>query len=244
MVKKFACLLLVAVFAVPAVAGTSATLFTNEGDFDAAVNDAGKILKGVEDFENATTALLPGLPAGIAGPLADPLSAGVSNLDANGVGFPNGLTNSNLQLSSNVFGTDPFDAAPGGGLIVLDAGFLGQDSIVVGANTFAESTDLLFPDGDKTAVSFDLLSNGAIGDVQVTVFDVDGNQILQETASGINVFGVFTGVVSDVPIGRINVADLEGQGELVDNVALYVVPEPATLGLMAIGAMVFARRRR
>ncbi len=245
MMKKFACLLAVAAFAVPAMAGSQASLFQNSNDFDTAINDAGKILKGVEDFENATTFPVPGAPGPLAGPLADPLQAGVANLDFNGVGFENGLVNSNLQLQSNVFGSDPFDIAGGGGLIVLGPNFLpGQTSHVVGANTFTESTDLLFPDGDKTAVSLDLFSNGAVGDVQVTVFDVDGIQILQDVVSGVSTSGSFVGVISDVAIGRINVADLEEFGELVDNIALYQVPEPATLGLLAMGAMVVSRRRR
>ncbi len=249
MVRKLVGVLAAAVFATTAVAGPPASLILNEGDFNTAVNNAGSVFEGLEDFESGVGTQPPGAPGPIAGPLADPLQPGVANLDATGFGFANGLSIPGLQVSSNVFGADPFDAAPGQGLILLGPNFLpGQTSNIVGAVAFADSTDLIFTNGDNTAVSLDIFTNTTpTGNVQVTVFDVDGNQILQDVASGVSTTGSFAGVVSDVAIGRINIADPAappGGGELVDNVALYAVPEPATLCLLAMGGMVLVRRRR
>ena len=158
MVKKIACLLAVAALAVPAFAGGSANLFTDTGSFDTAVNNAGSILTGVEDFESSNVPF-----GGLASPLADPLQAGVSNVDGVGGGFPTGLSLDAIQLQSNFLDAFADVPSPGQGLAVLNGFLPGQTSNVAGAFTFAESTDIIVSAADQNAIGFEVQSNTAGG---------------------------------------------------------------------------------
>ncbi len=231
MARMVLALLIVAIPATAAM-GQGVSIFTNLDTFEAAATDAGKVLKGIEDFEESNVP-----PGGIAGPLPDPLGSAPNEA------FPNGLAFGNIQLQSNLLGTNATDAVPGSGLIVLGAGFIGSHTTVVGANTFVESTDMVFPDGDKTAIGFNVITNGGPS-VQISVFDTGGSQIFQDVITAGANDSSFVGLVSSSAIGRINVADLTDFGELVDNIRMYVVPEPATFGLLAIAGLAMLRRRR
>ncbi len=228
MMKRMALALLV--IAIPATtAMAQVEMFTGLDLFEAAASDAGKILKGIEDFEEGIGAF--------AGPLPDPLGSAPND------GFPTGLAFGNIELSSNLLGINATTTAPGGGMVLLPSDFVGSHTQVVGAITFTDSTDIMFPDGDKTAVGFNVLTNGG-PDVQVSVFDMSGAQVFQDVVTANNNDTSFVGFVSSGAIGRINVADLGDRGELVDNIRMYQVPEPGTMGLLAFAGLAMLRRRR
>lgn len=196
-----------------------AQIYNNETDFLANLVD--KTPKGTDDFEEGNT------PAGgLGGPLADPLVAGVPNVDLEGEGFPNGLALPNLGMNSNLLGTAAMDQVFGSGLIALGPGFLGQADTIIGANTFVESTDIFFATGEeKTAVSFDVYTNTG-PDVQILVFDTANVLIGVGVVQAGLPTPTFVGIISPVPIGRINVADAADGGELVDNVTPWIPGAP------------------
>lgn len=231
MINRMALALMVIAIPATTTMAQGVEMFTNLDIFEAAASDAGKILKGIEDFEEGIGAF--------AGPLPDPLGSEPNK------GFPNGLTFDNIQLQSNSLGVNATTTSPGGGMVLLPAGFIGDHTAIVGAITFLDSTDMMFPDGDKTAIGFNVITNGG-PDVQVSVFDTGGSQIFQDVISADTSDNSFVGIVSNVPIGRINVADLQPMiaGELVDNIRMYQVPEPATMGLLAFAGLAMLRRRR
>ena len=78
----------------------------------------------------------------------------------------------------------------------------------------------------------------------IRAFDTDGAQVFEELLfTKIGFPGAFVGLLSTVPLGRINVADFENGSEFVDNIRMYV-PEPATVCLLTLGALGMMFRRR
>lgn len=213
------------------------TLFTDLSMFEQAVADAGKMLKGTEDFEESNVPHWQ-----FAGPLADPLEGGVPNLDPFGLGFPDGLSQFNLVIQSNALGVGARVPFPGEGLRATGEMDGTGPTTMVGAHALEDSTDLIFPLGDKTAVGFDvLLEESPV--LFITAFDTNGAQIFEDLLfTNIGFPGPFVGLLSTVPIGRINVADFENGSEMVDNIRLYV-PEPTSVSLLALGTSVLMRRR-
>ncbi len=203
-------------------------IFTNEADFLAAVAGLGLTLAEVEDFEPPVSNLGPLDFAAIA----DPLTGGVPNVDpANGLGFPWGLGGTLLFLQSNIVQENGNSVVPGSGLAAIGPGFLDPkamdpDSVEVGANVFAESTDLVFLSGSELkAVGFRL--RGAFPDVAVVaVFEpVDGVLVAQQALPITPEQAAFVGVVcldGFTVIGRVNVGG--PGGELVDDVEMWQMP--------------------
>ncbi len=187
--------------------------FTNQADFEVFVTSQGKVIKGIEDFEES-----------ILGPNSvdafdDTLESGVPNLP-DGFPFPVGMTGlHNLRMQSN-FQHDLFNpnnprgtdglaawAAPGGNFV----------SDVVIANFFVDSLDLIFV-GEKTAVGFNTLRYTGPGAMEVNVFSTT-NEHLGEMASNSDPAGTnFIGVWSPVPIGRINLFDVSNGAEGADRI--------------------------
>ena len=92
--------------------------FTDQAEFEAFMQDQGKVLKGIEDFEEST------LDPNTADIFDDPLESDVPNLP-DGFPFPEGLTGlPNLRVQSNIGGGNPPNEDPRGvnGLFALAAG--------------------------------------------------------------------------------------------------------------------------
>lgn len=202
----------------------------------------GKDLKGIEDFEPPVS----NLGVGELALLADPLQAGVPNVDADGLGFPMGLLNDNLFIQSNLFQNSAPFIIPGGGLVAIGPGGVEPgvpNSVKVGARIFAESIDLIFI-GDHTGIGF-TVEDPIAGFAHITVFDefngvlFDGAFDLPESPDPGDKF--FFGIWSDDPIGRINVGG--PGGELVDDIQMWI-PAPGVLALFIVAGMVTSRRRR
>jgi hypothetical protein len=221
-----------ACLAAPAQAGGGACLvfFDKPGFEDFCLQD-GKLIKGIEDFEPP----IGNVPAGgIAGILVDPLQGNVPNVDAAGLGFPNGLLNKNLIIQSNVLGTNAPDPAPGGGLAAVGAGAIippdVPNSIVVGANWFDHSTDLIFdPTENHTGIGFDVLDPFNLFEVHIAVFNKANVEIAKEIIP-VTDQKTFFGIWCPETIGRINIAAVDqtgaGSAELVDNIQMWMeVPQ-------------------
>ena len=216
--------------ALPVAAMGQATYYGSPAAFAAATAGYSQI-GGVEDFEETP----PG--AGILG-FDDPLVQGVANGP-----FPAGIIE-NLEVQCNQGGINPVAPFPRGvggtGLVFVELGSgFGEVSDLVIANTFVDSLDILTPDAPM-AMDFDMVTllGGTTG--QLVVFDTNNVQI-GLFAVGVSAPGVYGGIVSTVPIGRINVFDTGGGAEGFDNVAQYV-PEPASL-LLVVAGLVALRRR-
>ena len=85
----------------PAAAQGGLVWFTSQGGFEAFNQLQGKVLKGIEDFEEST------LPPNTFDTFDDPLESGIPNLP-DGFPFPDGMTGlPNLILQSIVCVFDP-----------------------------------------------------------------------------------------------------------------------------------------
>ena len=194
-------------------------LFFTKADFDAFNQSEGKFMKGIEDFEPPVSNVGPGVLA----VLVDPLQGNVPNVDAAGIGFPNGLLNKNLLIQSNIFEFNAPMISPGSGLVALGPGFIAPgipNSVKVGASLLAESTDLIFTDdSNKTGVGFTVEEPIGPGFVHISIFDKLNVEIFRgqfDTPPGEK---LFLGFWCDQAIGRINIGG--PGGELVDNIQMW-----------------------
>jgi hypothetical protein len=197
--------------------------FSDQGSFEAFNEEAGWQLLAIEDFEPPVS----NLESGDYAQLSDPLEAGIANVDPpdTGLGFPEGLATGLVSIQSNALEPNAPDVAPGGGLAAIGPGFLdpgipAPGSITVGADIFSESTDLIFSaDAALTAVGLEIeVAFG--GPAEVTVFGVEGEEILRQTVVAPNGESVFFGVSCvEATIRRINVGGTGG--ELVDDIQMW-----------------------
>ncbi|MHC4590151.1 MAG: hypothetical protein ACYTAQ_12685, partial [Planctomycetota bacterium] len=143
--------------------GQDCTEFLIQGEFEDYCMQHGKLIKGIEDFEESNVP--PG--AGMKVALPAPLRGNVPNVDAAGFGFPDGLAEKNLIIQDNVFqGPNPPSPDPSGSphaLYVLGTGApYNANSKKVGEDLFNEvppinaSLDLIFTDPNHTGIGFEL----------------------------------------------------------------------------------------
>ncbi len=194
------------------------TLFTDQAEFEAFNEGDGKVNKGIETFEEATTG------PGEVNAMDDPLCGGIPNLP-DGNSFPNGLDQGNLCLQSNL---DHAPATPNprgvGGLVSVGAGFQGTASGIVIANTFVDSLDLIFSGGSKTGVGFDTLALQGGTSVEIQVFDESNNLLVSATSPASPTGADFFGLWCADGIGRINIFDPGGGSEGGDNIQMWIDP--------------------
>jgi hypothetical protein len=218
-------------------------IFLDEGAFIDFNMSTGKVMKALETFDY--------VPVNGVEVMDDPLGPGIPNGP-----FPLGLQESdNLWIQSNTLGVNAPVPAPAGvgALVAIQGGLFGPNipnSNVVGANTFVNSTDLLF-DPNHTGVGFDMIAPSAGGGgpgtiFHISVFDKNNVEIAREQVAWTNEYKHFFGVWSSDTISRINVAaDLGGAGvgELLDNIQMWI-PSPGALALLGIAGLFGTRRRR
>ena len=116
----------------------------------------------------------------------------------------------------------------GGGVVLLDGGFMGLTSAVLGALTFADTTFMTFSGSDNQAIAMDVFAGLGASDVMLTFRDSGGATIGTATVPGIGVLpdNAFVGVITDVPFAEIEIESLGGNGELFDNVIFGPLPDP------------------
>ncbi len=100
------------------------------------------------------------------------------------------------------------------GLVLLGRNVIGNSSIVTGPSSFAESTELRFPNNSVFAVGMDVFINTA-SRVAISIFGQNGS-VLGTSFVDATLTGSFWGVTSDTAIARMTLVST--QGELVDNV--------------------------
>lgn len=239
-------MLVVSVF-VCAQASGAIFYFTDHGAFQDFNMQDGKVLKGIETFEESSA------EPGSKYPFPNPLCPGVPRPT-----FPNGIAEENLCIQSNItphpLAPTPNPSANPHALFVNGVGFLGSNSIKVGLDEFLQNTlaslDLIFTPAEHTGVGFELSRYAGFGtagwtigifgpgDMLLGMYVIPG-PIAPEPAK------VFFGVWSDIPIDRINIwGDDEGPRPFgVDNIEMWV-PTPGAAGLLALSGLLIARRRR
>ena len=188
------------------------TFFTDQGAFDAAVAAAGKVLKGIEDFEEPDD--------GILAVTCDPLDENCND----GI-FSPGEILYNVAFQSN-FSDPGMTPGIGTGIIFISGGMIGNANDLVGANTFAESTDIMSFNPNHTAMTM-MVWDGIGGPfIDVRVFDKNNALMGQTSVSSTNPAGTFVGVVVvGNTIGRINLSAPGGSGELLLEMAAYIGAE-------------------
>ncbi len=195
------------------------TIFDNKAEFEAFNAGEGKVLKGIEFFEETP----PDTP--IVG-FPDPLCGGIPNGP-----FFSGLDQLNLCVQANTLGGAAVVPSPHGpdGLVLVPfgAGF-GENSDLVLANSFADSFDIMFdsppvpPDqhDNHTGVGFDAVSIFGGGFVQIEVYGKN-NELMAAAIAPADPRGVFWGVSCPNTIGRINVFDTGGGAQGADNIQMW-----------------------
>ncbi|MEE9294181.1 MAG: hypothetical protein V3W34_04330 [Phycisphaerae bacterium] len=192
--------------------------FTNQAEFEAFNAGEGKVLKGIEDYEEAN--LAPGEVVG----MDDPLVSGIPNPPA----FPDGLTGlPNLQVQSNLSGGNPTDPNPRGAnaLVAFGAPAGNFVSDVVIANFFVDSLDLIFTD-EKTGVGGNTLRFSAPGSLEMRVYDINNNFLGMMAAPADPAGTNFLGVWSPIPIGRVNLWSPDNGAEGLDNIQAWQEGDP------------------
>lgn len=189
-----------------------------------------------EDFEEGNIPDFTGII------LSDPLVSGIPNVDELGRGFPMGLAAPDLRIQANPLGS-------GLNMIGEDTG--GSMSKLASPAGSDPSLDIIFDSQNVFAASIFVqnpFSPGSTRPGDIRVYDTLGNEIGMVTVPTTERARSFVGVISDVPIGRINVLTynlgFEPRGkEFVDDIAMYT-PEPTTISLLAAGALMMMRRRK
>lgn len=204
------------------------TVFFDQAQFEDFNLQWAKIPKGFETFEEAV------IDSAGKQPLPAPLEGNVPNM-VDGVGFPQGLAEKNLQIWDNITpGPNPPTMMPSGSpiaLFVIGPGFLGSNSMKIGEDLFLEdvwaSLDLVFTEPNHTGVGFELSRFTGYPEAgwHVTVYDKNDAEIAKVDIppAGPEPFKLFFGIWCEETIGRINIFDMGGPiPDAIDNIQLWM----------------------
>ena len=115
-------------------------------------------------------------------------------------------------------------------LIVVPAGFGGLANVVIGANSFTDTTFMSFPDADVLAVAMDISGFMAVGDVDFAFTNAAGGEIGTATIAAVATIpgSTFVGFIADEPIADISITADGGDAELITNVSFGLALPPAS----------------
>ncbi|NUQ68644.1 MAG: hypothetical protein HUU18_10240 [Phycisphaerales bacterium] len=208
-----------------------------------------KVLKGVEDFENAD------ISQGGKVPFPDMLTNGVSRPPV----FNDGIHSTNLIMQTNrnpgPFAAQDVPSSDPQALFALGVGAFGSNSKKVGEDLGILagvhcSIDLIFTTGDKTGVGFELSRFAGFGNAGwiIGVFDTSNALMGSFVINGpvpTNPAKNFFGVYSTTPIGRINIFDPDPLSpDALDDIEMWVPSPGAAAMLLAMVGLGAASRRR
>lgn len=219
----------------PAAALGEIMWFDNEAEFVGFNNSVGRVFGGIETLEeNTATSDFLGFD--------DPLSPGVPQGP-----FPNGLEGvGNMIVQANTLGNGQVPSmrfpSPNGLVHVSAAAGFGNESDMVLANQFVDGFDMIFPGADTIAVGFESMSLLGGSTISIEVFGPDLTTLIGNMNASAEP-NTFVGISSDIPIGRINFYDFGNGAEGADNIQVWFVPEPASLGLLVLGGLGVLWRR-
>ncbi len=230
-------------------AEASVLFFTDHALFDQNNALNGKVLKGIETFEESQA------QEGEKLPFPNPLMNGLPRPS-----FPNGIDAPNLVIQTNITpGPCPPTPNPSGNaraLWVNGANFINSNSIKIGTDEFLynlfSSLDLIFTTHDKTAIGLEVstfagFNQGHQGFIFCAYDQFDNvlGTYLLNGATPVEPSKSFFGVWSSTPIARLNVWGIFDvpQPFAVDDIEMWV-PSPGAAGLMLVGGAAAFRRRR
>lgn len=192
-------------------------------EWDAALQDAGKVGKGTTDFGTDPDYGLTGFDGPLTSTGAGPVSTGVV------------LENLLIDAQGPSDSTSLVAVGP-------SAGF-GNPSNAILANYFTDSLDIWINEPTKTAMSINLLTMLGGPTVELAVYDTNDNLLDVATVLAPPT-GTETGIlVTGAFIGRVNIFDPADGAEGFMDVTVYNVPEPATWALLAVSLLGAFRRR-
>lgn len=179
------------------------------------------------------------------------LNGATFNIATTVAGVVNTVDGSINVYNPNVFGTDRWEAGFAPGTSVDNTGYIYQDPVLVAINANGigtQVTDFADTTRDAGQAAYPLLTLTLRGDapgVTELFFEIAGGGL--SYAVGANAvptsetFATFgAGDDAIAAVGSLNPA---GRSLLAD-ATITVVPEPASLGLLALGALALVRRRR
>jgi hypothetical protein len=150
---------------------------------------------------------------------------------------PTPLTDTGVTFSTP--GGGPLYTAVPGGAASGDFALPLQSTVLTQSGN--ENFNITFPGLNPTAVGFDVYTNGSTAPV-ISIFDLSDVLIVQfSVVAPTNSLGYF-GVVTPVPIGRINYVSTNGNvvDTGIDNVRVgisAIAPEPGTFALLSLGSL-------
>ena len=235
----------VAVAAITGMADAGIIFFTDEAAFNQALADAGKVSKGIEDFEQALIGPVEALL------MNDPLN--INNLQG---AFKPGDFIDNLTFQSNTNGTPDINDPGVNGLNPrgVDGLRLVRDpdgSVGLVSALESDSFDILSgppAGGNHTALGMHVDTYIAAGPpIEVRVFDKNERQI-----GLISIFpnppaGQFLGIpaTGGDTIGRVNIWDTLGPlQEGINDIQTYLIPAPGAWALLGLAGLFGPWRRR
>ncbi len=127
-------------------------------------------------------------------------------------------------------------------VVFIGIGAFGNTAGLVGANTFADSTEIQFTGGDVRAVGFDASVGFSAADITITAFDAS-NGLIGAFNLSLNAVPdtAFAGFISPLPISRVTVVGAGGQGDLISNLVFGAsapavpVPTLSWVSMLLIG---------
>ncbi len=221
------------------LASAQVQTFVSHSAFQAFNKAEGKELKGTEDFEEGVFG--PGLQVGVQ--LADPLNQS-PNTDLFGNGFPNGLTQQNLYITTS-------GRAAGGPGGIFFEGFPLLNSNKVGATFDADETWIVFPQYEHTGVGLTLDSFGlpAANQWRVKAYDPNfallANEVVDAVPGQVKAFwGIWAAPgVRLITVDALPRLDGGGGFEMVDDIEMWV-PSPGAGVMLGLAGLAAVRRRR
>ena len=236
-------------FAALAVSGAAQgdfVFFTDRGEFQAALERAGKVSKGFWDFKPHNVG------DNFIGALDDPLNfKTVGNS-----GFWDSMPLDNIQFQSNLSPQGQGGPNPrgGNGMAFATTGFRGIENNILVANHFVDSFDILSgtpKDDNHTAMAIDVVSlSPGPYPVHVTVWDKNEENATKLILPPIpnDQTKVFVGILATEgqTIGRVNIYSTtpgNAGAEGISSIEVWI-PAPGSLALLGVSGLFVRRRRR